>query len=59
MRLRGIGLLCTLDSFRREFKRPGENERNRKSDHNHQDNEAHRPIRNFEERKDLRRNLDQ
>src|SRR6266567_3945880 len=48
-----------LDSFRREFKRPGQNHRHRKSDNEQQHHKTHGPIRNFEERKNLTRDLHQ
>src|SRR6266536_4920417 len=48
-----------LDSFRREFKRPGQNHRHRKSDNQQQHHKTHGPIRNFEERKNLTRDLHQ
>ena len=46
-----------FQSLRRQFKRPRDNERDRKSDYNCQHDQSHRPVRNFEERKNLRRNL--
>src|SRR6478752_3867378 len=48
----------SLDSFRRQFKCPGDNERDWESDRNHYDDQSHDPVRNLQERKDLRRNLD-
>src|SRR6266536_1934685 len=54
-----IDIFRALDSFRREFKRPGKNHRHGKSDNEQQHYKTHRPIRNFEERKNLTRDLHQ
>src|SRR6266487_2411046 len=54
-----IDIFCAFDSFRREFKRPGDYERDRKSDNEQQHHKTHGPIRNFEERKNLTRYLHQ
>ena len=47
------------DSAQRQVERPGKKKRDRKSENQHDDNEPHGPGRNFEERKDLRRDLNQ
>src|SRR6266496_1576605 len=54
-----IDIFRALDSFWREFKRPGKNHRHGKSDNEQQHYKTHCPIRNFEERKDLTRDLHQ
>jgi|SRR5437762_7801086 len=54
-----LSLSTSLNSFRRDFEHPGENQSNRKSDNQKQYHQPHRPIRNFEKRKDLRGDLDQ
>src|SRR6266404_623569 len=57
-RLRGkIGIFRPLEAFRRQFKRPRENERDRKTDDNQKDDEPNDPIRNVEDREDLRDSL--
>src|SRR5438105_2990969 len=48
-----------LDSFRGELESPRDNQGDRKPDDNCEYHQPHRPIRNFEERKDLCRHLDQ
>src|SRR6266481_4919754 len=52
-----IHIFRALDSFRRQLKRPGKNHRHGKSDNEQQHHKTHRPIRNFEERKNLTRYL--
>src|SRR6266536_545453 len=54
-----IDIFRALDSFRREFKCPGKNQRHGKSDNEQQHHKPHRPIRNFEERKNLTCDLHQ
>src|SRR6266699_1016718 len=54
-----IDILCALDSFRCQFKRPRENQRHGKSDNEQQHHKTHGPIRNFEEWKNLTRDLHQ
>ena len=44
---------------RRQFKGPGDHERDGKSDHDCEHNKAHGPIWNFEKWKNLRGNLNQ
>jgi hypothetical protein len=46
-----------LDSLRRKFERSGKNQRYGKSDNEQQHHKTHSPIRNFEERKNLTRDL--
>ena len=58
-RFANIDIFCALDSFRRQFKRPGKNQRHGKSDNQQQHDKPHRPIWNFEERKNLTRYLHQ
>src|SRR6266478_10130907 len=52
-----IDIFCALDSFRRQLERPGKNQRYGKSDSEQQHHKTHGPIRNFEERKNLTRDL--
>ena len=54
-----IGVFRAFQSFRRQFKRPGDNERDGKSDDDCEHNKAHCPIRNFEKREDLGGNLNE
>src|SRR6266496_2417185 len=54
-----IDIFRALDSFRREFKCPGKNHRHRKSDNEQQHHKTYGPIRNFEEGKNLTRDLHQ
>src|SRR5438874_4654944 len=54
-----IDIFCALDSFRCQLEGPGKNHRNRKSDNEQQHHKTHGPIRNFEERKNLTRDLHQ
>src|SRR6266568_4705416 len=56
-RFANIDIFCALDSFRRQFKRPGKNQRHGKSDDEQQHHKTYRPIRNFEKRKNLARDL--
>ena len=48
-----------LDSFRGQLEGPGENERDWKPENQEEDNDAHGPVWNFEERKDLGGNLNE
>src|SRR5947207_13462245 len=48
-----------LQSFRRELESPGDHERDRESDRDQQYHQPHNPIWNLQERKNLRRDLDQ
>ncbi len=60
MSLRGeIDIFRAFQSFRRQFERPGENDRDGKSKDDCEHNKAHCPIRNFEKRKYLRSDLNQ
>jgi len=52
-----IDIFRTLQSFRGQFECPRDHERDWKSDHDCEHDEAHRPVRNFEKRKDLSRDL--
>src|SRR4029077_16756006 len=47
----------SLDPCRRQFKCPGDNERDWESDRDADDHQSHDPIWNLEEWKDLRRDL--
>src|SRR6266566_8579590 len=55
----GIRHFSALNSSRRQFKRPRDYQRNRKSDNEQQHHKTHGPIWNFEERKNLTRDLHQ
>ena len=60
MSLRGeIDIFRAFQSFRRQFERPGDNERDGKSDDDCEHNKAHCPIRNLEKRENLRGDLNQ
>jgi hypothetical protein len=48
-----------LDAFRRELESPREDQRERKSQGKEEHYEPHRPDRNFEERENLGRDLNQ
>src|SRR6266487_1640741 len=52
-----IGIFRALDSFRRELKRPGENERKWKTNHDEKHNQTDNPIWNVEDWKNLRDTL--
>ena len=52
-----IGIFRPLEAFGRQFKCPGENERDRKTDDNQQNDQANYPIWNIENRKHLRDSL--
>jgi len=54
-----IGVFRAFQSFRRQFERPRDNERDWKSDDDCEHNKEHGPIRNFEKREDLGGNLNQ
>src|SRR5438128_1469029 len=54
-----INIFGAPDSLRRQFKCPGKNHCHGKSDNEQQHHKTHSPIRNFEERKNLTRNLHQ
>src|SRR5215475_6179897 len=56
-RLAEIDVFCALDSFRRQLKRPGQDQRNWKTNYEEQHYQAHSPTRDFEERKNLTRDL--
>src|SRR4029453_9525335 len=47
----------SLDPFRRQFKCPSDNERDWESDRDEDDDQSHDPVRNLEEWKNLRRDL--
>ena len=53
----GVGNFRAFDPFWSRFKRPRDDERNWKPNCDQNDHEADDPVRNFEERKNLRRNL--
>ena len=52
-----FGIFRAFQSFRRQFKRPRDNERDGKPDNDCEHDKAHCPIRNFEKRKNLGGNL--
>src|SRR5690349_2604822 len=52
-------ILRSLDSSRRQFKRPCNNERHWKPDRDQGDDQSHDPVWNFQEWKNLRGDLDQ
>ena len=54
-----VGNFCALDSLRSYFKRPCDHESDRKTDHDQSDDQSHHPVRNFQEREDLGRDLDE
>ena len=54
-----IDIFRSPQALRREFKRPGDHERNRKTYYYYQDHEADGPVWDFEKWKDLRRDLNQ
>src|SRR5438128_5690502 len=54
-----IDIFCALDSFRCKLECPGKNHRHRKSDNEQQHYKTYGPIRNFEERENLTRDLHQ
>ena len=55
---RCVRLLRPLEPLRRELERPCDHERDRKTDNDREHGQAHRPVWNFEKRKDLGRDLD-
>ena len=54
-RIRSFG---PLDSLRRELECPCNNQRDRKTERSEKNNKPNRPVRNFQERKHLRSDLD-
>ena len=54
-----IDIFRALDAFRRELKRPCDDERDWKPDRDQYDHQPHNPSWNFQEWKDLRGNLNQ
>jgi len=52
-----IDIFRALDSFRRQLECPGQNQRHGKSNDEQQHHKTHGPIRNFEEWKNLTRDL--
>src|SRR5437762_6312588 len=49
-----VGCASTFDSFRRYLKHPAKNKRNRQTNNDEHNNQTNYPIRNVEDRKDLR-----
>src|SRR5207247_8357564 len=49
-----VGCASTFDSFRRYLKHPAKNKRNRQTENDEQDNQSNDPVRNVEDRKNLR-----
>ena len=58
-RLSAIEIFFALDPFRGDLERPSHSDGDGKTDDRSEDNQAHRPIRDVEKRKDLRRDLNQ
>src|SRR5437868_11869788 len=54
-----IRIFGAFDSLRRELECPGYNQRDRKTERGQKNNKPNHPIRNFQERKDLRCDLNQ
>ena len=54
-----VDIFGPFDPFRCHFKRPGPNQRHWKTQDQEQHQEAYRPLRDLEEWKDLRRDLNQ
>src|SRR5436309_2158102 len=52
-----VGCASTFDSFRRYLRHPAKNKRNRQTNNDEHDNQTNYPIRNVEDRKDLRNAL--
>ena len=52
-----IDIFGSLDPFRSRFKSPRDHQRNWKTDCDQHDHQTNDPVWNFEERKNLRRNL--
>src|ERR1700693_4468498 len=53
----GVGNFRALDSLWSRFKSPGDDERNWKTNRDQHDHQTHNPVRNFQEREYLGRNL--
>src|SRR5436190_23243848 len=49
-----VGCGSTFDSFRRYLKHPAKNKRNRQTEGDEQNNQSNDPVRNVEDRKNLR-----
>src|SRR6266481_4549596 len=49
-----VGCTSTFDSLRRYLERPAKNKRNRQTEDDEQNNQTNDPVRNVEDRKDLR-----
>src|SRR6266481_3015870 len=49
-----IGRFSAFNSFRRYLKHPAKNKRNRQTEDDEQNNQTNDPVRNVEDRKDLR-----
>ncbi len=56
---RSIGSFCALDAFGRHFKCPCDKQRNRKTDDEEENYEAHYPVGDFEKWENLAGNLHQ
>ena len=56
--MRKIDIFRALDSFRRQLECPSDHQRDWKSNDDCDHDESHRPVGNFEERKNLCRDLD-
>src|ERR1700674_3511752 len=59
MRMRLVEFVRPYYSRRRQVEGPGEKERDRETERKQDDDESHRPHRDFEKRKDLRRDLNE
>src|SRR5436305_3869166 len=49
-----VGCASAFDSFRRYLKHPAKNKRNRQTENDEQNNQSNDPVRNVEDRKNLR-----
>src|SRR6266536_1813397 len=49
-----VGCASTFDSFRRYLKHPAKNKRNQQTENDEQNNQSNDPVRNVEDRKNLR-----
>jgi len=49
-----VGCASTFDSFRRYLKHPAKNKRDRQTNNDEQNNQSDNPVRNVEDRKNLR-----
>ena len=57
MRFCWIDIFGALHTFRRDFKSPGEHERDRQTGNDKQNDRANDPVRNIKDRENLRDSL--